>query len=160
MSERYNRPRMTVWEIIEMTMGRMRPPRDQQWLAAECGVSPQAVNQWKTAGVPASRFRQISDLLRIKLDQLEGLEPLPWDKGWPFPDIDQDRFYQLSVKERDQVQGKVLTLIEELELARQRAQSGHVGLSGTHLVGEVKGTPQNNAAPAKKTKKPRKPPQN
>jgi hypothetical protein len=148
---------MTVWEIIELTMNRMVPRRDQKWLAAELGVTAAAIHEWKKTRVPPARYRAIAEKIHISIDQLEGLEPLPWDRGWPFPDIEQDRFWQLGVKERDQVQAKVLELIEQLEQARQRSQGGQIGVSGTHLFGEVRSPAPSNTNSTKKTKKPRKP---
>jgi hypothetical protein len=110
-----------VWDIIEAALARQfKPPRDQQWLADCLKISPQAVHQWKSKGVPAKRYRDIATHLGLTIDQLEGLAPLPWDRGWPFPDIEPERFYALAPKEKDAVQRGLLELIEDLE--RQRGQ--------------------------------------
>jgi hypothetical protein len=110
---------MTVWEIIDIAL--RRQGRNQKWLAGELHVKPQAVNAWKKDGVPqgTDRRREIARVLKITLDQLEGLEPLPWDKGWPFPDVEQERFYGLTPAEREEVQRKVREAIEEIERARK-----------------------------------------
>lgn len=160
MSERYNRPRMTVWDIIEAALARQfRPPRDQQWLAASLHVTPQAVHNWKKDGVPHRRFRDIAGLLGLSIDQLEGLTPLPWDQGWPFPDLEPERYYSLTLKEKELVQRHLLEALDEIERQRQRAQQPQLGFSGRALEGEQKSVPPaNNAKPAKKTKKARKPP--
>lgn len=150
---------MTPWDIIEIALARQfRPPRDQQWLAGSLHVTPQAVHGWKKTGVPARRFREIAGLLNLTVDQLEGLSPLPWDKGWPFADIEPERFYQLTMAERDIVQRRLMELIEEMERARRIADSPQTGLSG--MPGrEIKRAEQPKLATvAKRPKKPRKPP--
>lgn len=104
-----------VWNVVESAMARHRPPRDQQWLADAMRVTPQAVHRWKKDGVPARRFRDLANLLGLTIDQLEGLEPLPWDRGWPFPDIEPERYYALSLKEKQIVQQMLQHALAEVE---------------------------------------------
>lgn len=106
---------MNVWDIVEAALARHRPPRDQQWLAASLDVTPQAVHKWKKDGVPPRRYREIATLLGLTIDQLEGLEPLPWDRGWPFPDIEPERYYALTLNAKALVQRRFMEALEELE---------------------------------------------
>jgi hypothetical protein len=160
VSERYKSARMTVWEIIEAALARQfRPPRDQQWLASTLGITPQAVHGWKKEGVPARRFRDIATALGLTVDQLEGLAPLPWDRGWPFADVEPERYYGLTLIEKDFVQRRLLEALEHVERERQSAKEPQVGFSGRNFTGEQRSVaPVSNAKPAKKTKKSRKPP--
>jgi hypothetical protein len=70
---------MTPWEVIEGTLEHTRPRRNLQWLADRMNVSIQVVVNWRKRGVPARRFRDIASALGITVDQLEGLERLPWE---------------------------------------------------------------------------------
>jgi DNA-binding transcriptional regulator YdaS (Cro superfamily) len=70
---------MSPWEVIEEALVRKRPRRNLQWLADQIGVSIQVVSNWKSRGVPAKRYRDISSALGITVDQLEGLQRLPWE---------------------------------------------------------------------------------
>lgn len=77
---------MTPWEVVQEALAHQRPKRDQAWLAEKLGVEAQAVTNWKTRGVPTKRYRDIAKLFGLTVDQVEGLEPLPWAKQfeWPF----------------------------------------------------------------------------
>jgi hypothetical protein len=95
-------------------------------LAAWCGVSPQAVSGWKKTG----RISK-SNLERAALffgsgpsftrgTMYEAREPVL--HGWPFPDIDIERFQRLSFNQKIEIQGLVRDRIErfEAELAPAR----------------------------------------
>jgi hypothetical protein len=71
---------MTPWEVIEEALAHMRPVRSLQWLADEIKVSIQVVVNWRTRGVPPRRYRDVAAALGITIDQLEGVEPLPWER--------------------------------------------------------------------------------
>lgn len=75
---------MTSWDIIEEALAHKRPPRNLTWLAEQLRVSVQVIQNWKSRRVPPSRFREVASALGLSIDQLEGLEPLPWTKEWPF----------------------------------------------------------------------------
>lgn len=70
---------MTPWEVIQEALLHRRPIRNLQWLAEQLGVSIQAVVNWRARGVPANRYRDIAAALGINIDQLEGIEPPPWE---------------------------------------------------------------------------------
>jgi hypothetical protein len=110
---------MTPWEIIDSALTHKK--RKWAWLANELDISAQAVTNWKTRGVPAGQFRAIATVLSLSVDQVEGREPLPWDKsdGWPFPGIDRARFDHLDPLQKGEIQGKVREMIAEFEKARQ-----------------------------------------
>lgn len=72
---------MQPWQVIEEALARRRPPRNMKWLADELGESIQTVSNWKKRGVPFRRFRDIGKVIGLTPDQIEGLEPLPWDKA-------------------------------------------------------------------------------
>lgn len=82
---------MTPWEVIEEALLRRRPARNMKWLAEQLGEKIQTVSNWKARGVPARRFREIGKALGLSVDQIEGLEALPWDgeatDGGLLPDV-------------------------------------------------------------------------
>jgi hypothetical protein len=91
---------MTPWQVIEEALARKRPPRGPMWLAEALGETIQVVSNWKKRGVPARRYREIANVLGLTLDQVEGLEPLPWDRQdgseWPFSEELRARVLKLS----------------------------------------------------------------
>jgi hypothetical protein len=118
---------MTPWEVIEQALARRKPPQSQEWLAKNLGVGPQAVTNWKLRGrVPPAQYRAIATLLNLTVNQVEGIDPPPWDKeesGWPFANISHHRFTQLEEWQRLEIQGKVREMIEKFE-AERTAGSG------------------------------------
>lgn len=72
---------MNPWQVIEQALSHRKPPRGPKWLADELGESIQTVSNWKARGVPPRRLRQIGKALGLSVDQLEGMEPLPWDNA-------------------------------------------------------------------------------
>jgi hypothetical protein len=70
---------MTPWEVIEQALQHKKPPRNLQWLADQLEVSIQVVVNWRSRGVPARRFRDIASALGLTVDQIEGVERLPWE---------------------------------------------------------------------------------
>jgi hypothetical protein len=70
---------MTPWEVIEEALLRKRPARNMKWLAEQLDETIQVVSNWKKRGVPARRFRDIGKVLGLSVDQIEGLEALPWE---------------------------------------------------------------------------------
>lgn len=72
---------MTPWEVIEEALLRKRPARNMKWLAEQLDERIQTVSNWKARGVPARRFREIAKALDLTVDQIEGLEALPWEKS-------------------------------------------------------------------------------
>lgn len=71
---------MSPWEVIQEALDHKKPRRNLQWLADQIGASIQVVVNWKTRGVPAKRYRDVASALGITIDQLEGVERLPWDR--------------------------------------------------------------------------------
>lgn len=122
---------MSPWEIIDNALAHRK--RKWAWLAGELGISAQAVTNWKTRGVPPSQYRTVADALSLSVDQVEGREPLPWDKGdsWPFPDIDRARFDRLMLLQRGEIQGKVREMIAEFE-SRQASGKSSASASGAN----------------------------
>lgn len=72
---------MTPWTVIERTCLHRLIQNWQSWLAEELGTSVATVNNWKKRGVPPARYRDIAEVLGISLEQLEGIDPLPWPDG-------------------------------------------------------------------------------
>jgi hypothetical protein len=118
---------MTRWEVIEEALRHKK--QKPQWLADRLGVSAQVVANWKARGVPVARYRAIADALGLTLDQLEGLAPPPWQKetGWPFPDIDQDRFNRLTEMQRGEIQTRVRDMIAEFEARSGKSSPSQSG---------------------------------
>lgn len=54
----------------------------QSDVARLCGVSPQAVNQWRTKGVPAEHVRVICDTYKMRPHEIR---PDLYAPGWKFP---------------------------------------------------------------------------
>lgn len=117
---------MTPWEVIEQALALRKPPRSQAWLAEQLGVKPQAVTNWRMRGaVPTAQYRPIANLLGLTVNQVEGIDPPPWEKetGWPFPGIEQARFDRLDDIQKGEIQGKVREMIEGFERAAQSGKS-------------------------------------
>lgn len=108
---------MTPWSVIEKTCIHRRIQNWQSWLAGEIGVTLAAVNNWKRRGVPAVKYRDISEALGISLEQLEGIDPLPWDDGEP----DQLPF-------SDELIRKVLLLSHVKLLRLENVMRSHLGM--------------------------------
>lgn len=70
---------MTPWEVIEEALVHRKPRRNLQWLADQLDIKIQVVVNWRMRGVPARRYRDIAAALGITVDQLEGIERLPWE---------------------------------------------------------------------------------
>lgn len=118
---------MTPWQVIEEALARRRPPRGQKWLADELGESIQTISNWKTRGVPARRFREIANALGLTLDQIEGIEPLPWDvaAGDSLP---------LS----DDLRQKLLTLSDEALYRLETVMRAHLGMAQKAVAPSVR----------------------
>lgn len=131
---------MTPWEVIEQALARRRPPRSQEWLAAELSsvtgqsITAQAITNWKVRGVPRGRYTDLADVLGLTTDQVAGRAPLPWERhdSWPFPGIDPARFDRLTELQRGEIQGKVREMIERFEV--ETSQSGKSSGSGGRSV--------------------------
>lgn len=124
---------MGSWAVIEAALARRKPPRNQAWLADELGISAQAINAWKSRGVPANRYLELAEKLDLTVKQIAGREPPPWDvpAGWPFPSIDSARFARLTERQKGEIEGEVRRLIESFE--RSSAGGGSGESSTSHL---------------------------
>lgn len=114
---------MTPWEVIEEALARRK--RKPQWLADQLHVTAQVMTNWKTRKVPPARYREISEALGITVDQLEGLEPLPWQEhdGWPFPKVPRERWEALDDDDKGYVQRKLLQAIDDCAAGSRAAES-------------------------------------
>lgn len=144
---------MGPWEVIEQAMARRKPARDQQWLAEQLGIGPQAITNWKTRGVPPARFRDLANLFGLSVDQVEGLEPPPWAKQfeWPFSTQLQERLEKMRSEEIcalekamwDHIREKPPAVVEaQLKKALQTAEKhGMHGLSVKESAANTRKTP-------------------
>jgi DNA-binding transcriptional regulator YdaS (Cro superfamily) len=113
---------MSPWEVIEEALLHKRPVRNLQWLADQLGVSAQVVSNWKARGVPAKRYRDVASAIGVTLDQLEGLEPLPWLRVAQQSDLSEEvqslasEIDRLPKKQRDWV---LMTLREAVKIAHE-----------------------------------------
>lgn len=132
-------PGMTPWQVIEEALARRRPRRNMKWLADELNESIQTVSNWKARGVPFRRFREIANVLGLTVDQIEGLEALPWEKeddGPTFlsPDV-ADIAMQIEGLTREQRELFVLPVVRSAIAAAQKAakrQAGNAGEANSH----------------------------
>lgn len=122
---------MTPWQVIEEALARKRPPRGPQWLADQLDETVQVVSNWKARGVPPRRFREIANVLGLTVDQIEGVDPLPWEGlgeggDWPFSEDLRQKVLRLSDEERVGVERVIHAAIElrqkSLSAARTRRQ--------------------------------------
>lgn len=109
----------TPWQVIEEALARKRPPRGPKWLADELNESIQTVSNWKVRGVPVRRYREIANALGLTVDQIEGLEPLPWerlaqDSGWPFTVVTREEILALDENQLGMVEGAMLATLERI----------------------------------------------
>jgi hypothetical protein len=125
---------MTPWEVIQLSLAHMRPPRNTQWLADQLGMSIQAVSNWKNRGVPARHYREIASALGITVDQLEGIDRLPWegqDHGTGLmPEVEAvaGEINALPKAQRDWV---LRTVRDAIDLARETMPGNAKGAEGT-----------------------------
>lgn len=120
---------MTPWQVIEEALAHKKPPRSPQWLADQLHVKIQVVSNWKSRGVPTARYREIASALDLSVDQIEGLEPLPWEKAgeWPFEDRGLfDRVKALRQDQRLELQGVLRRMVLEFEQEAARVFTGGV----------------------------------
>jgi hypothetical protein len=122
-------PDMTPWEVIQLALAHKTPKRNMQWLADQLDMSIQAVSNWKGRGVPARHYREIASALGITVDQLEGLERLPWETPEESSGLSPEvaelaaALDNLPRKQRDWV---LMTLREAVKLARETVTENHV----------------------------------
>ncbi len=106
---------MNPWEVIEDVLAHKK--RSLSWLAQQFSkkTTIQVVMNWEERGVPPKRFREIADILGITIDQLEGLEPLPWSKEfeWPFSAQLHERIQQLRPEEVLALESKIWDALHE-----------------------------------------------
>lgn len=117
-------PEMTPWQVIEEALAHMRPPRGAKWLADQLDEKIQTVSNWKARRVPPERYRDVAVVLGLTVDQVEGLEPLPWivpagEIGWPFSAELHQKVNTLSDEELHSLE-RVISDIMEM---RQKALS-------------------------------------
>lgn len=114
---------MTPWTVIEKTCIHRRIQNWQSWLAEELGMSVARVNNWKRRGVPPAKYRDIAEALSISLEQLEGIDPLPWDDAEPtqLPFTDELR--------------RKLVLLSDVKLSRlENVMRSHLGMPTVEIV--------------------------
>jgi hypothetical protein len=106
---------MTPWEVVQQALAHRSPPRDQQWLAEQLDIEAQAITNWKTRGVPPKRFRQLASLFGLTVNQIEGIDPLPWERSveWPFSVELRARVERMTSEERCSVEKAVWDYLEE-----------------------------------------------
>jgi hypothetical protein len=127
-------PDMTPWEVIQLALAHKTPPRNMQWLADQLSMSIQAVSNWKGRGVPARHYREIASALGITVDQLEGLERLPWESTEESAGLSPEvaelaaALDNLPRKQRDWV---LMTLREAVKLARETVTESSVNQNGS-----------------------------
>jgi hypothetical protein len=87
------------------------------------------------------------------MDQLEGLEDLPWEDRteWPFERISRDQYFGLTSHERELVEDRLVQLLREISDNR-RAKSRRPNHGGFRTPGPESIQPQ----PEPKKKKERK----
>jgi hypothetical protein len=126
---------MTPWEVIEQAMRWRKPGKDQKWLAEEVGTSAQAITNWKTRGVPTRQYRKLAQVFDLTVDQIEGLEPLPWAKqlSWPFSEELHARLSTLETKDLSQLEESIWTALDGRE-GRTRNQKGNRHVAGEKLT--------------------------
>lgn len=112
---------MTMWEILLIALAHQKPPRNREWLAKQLDISPAAVAAWKLKGVPPRQHRPLATILGLTMDQLAGLEPLPWEDRteWPFERISRDQYFGLTPRERDLVEDRLVELLREINEGRR-----------------------------------------
>jgi transcriptional regulator with XRE-family HTH domain len=118
---------MTPWEVIEEALNHKRPRRNAQWLAEQLGLSIQVVSNWKQRGsVPPARYRAIANALGITLDQLEGIEPLPWliadESAWPFQRVKLETIQSLDHKHLAQLEEAMEDVLDRLRAQPSREE--------------------------------------
>jgi len=132
---------MSPWEIINAELDRRH--KSWAWLARELQTTDQVVQNWKTRGVPARRYRAIADALHpFTVDQIEGIGQPPTSIGGGrghrglLTDL---RAFALAAAEADQdARDDVLSMLT-LFLKNPRANAGVMTLIGSRLSG---GMPQ------------------
>jgi hypothetical protein len=106
------------WLLVALTVAEAQGKTAAD-LAEWCGVSPQAVSGWKKTGRISKGNLERAALFFgsgpsfTRGTAYEVREPVL--HGWPFPDIDIERFQQLSFNQKIEIQGLVRERIERFE---------------------------------------------
>lgn len=116
----------------------------QERIAAELGISYQAVQKWEKPGGATPRRKRMQDLARLLQTTVAWLEtgntadayssasrahgrvaepaPMPPSFTWPFNLISIDRLAALSPRELGYIEGRLIAAIEECESTRPAKQ--------------------------------------
>lgn len=134
-----NKELMSPWEVIDGALARMKPKRDQAWLAQQLGLGAQAITNWKKRGVPRSRYEDLAGILRLSMEQVAGKAPAPWESvggEWPFPDISRARWVRLDTRQRFEIELRVRDMVEKFEAEQLSGKSsGSAPNAGTRRSG-------------------------
>lgn len=121
-----NKEPMSPWEVIDGALTRMKPKRDQAWLAGQLKLKAQAITNWKDRGVPKGRYEELAEILGLTMEQIAGKAPAPWEitgSEWPFTDIGPARWARLSDRQRWEIELRVRDMVENFETERQSGKS-------------------------------------
>jgi hypothetical protein len=106
------------WLLVALTVAESQGKTASE-LAAWCGVSPQAVSGWKKTGRISKGHLERAALFFGSGPSFTRGTPYAAREsvltGWPFPDIDRDRFDGLSFNQKIEIQGLVRDRIERFE---------------------------------------------
>lgn len=95
--------------------------RELTWLADKLGTSVQAVQNWKTRGIPPKQHTGLAAALGWTVDQLLG-NPAASPSRWPFERVPFDRFSGYSEREQGVIEEAMLDAMDKLDA--RRAASG------------------------------------
>jgi hypothetical protein len=94
--------------------------REVAWLAKKLGTTVQVVNNWKTRGIPPSRYADIAASIGWTVDQVIGAAEAP--AGWPFETITPDRLAGLTPRQMAMIEIAALRELERIEAASGKPQ--------------------------------------
>ena len=91
--------------------------RELTWLAGKLGTKVQAVQNWKTRGIPPRQHAGLATALGWTVDQLLG-NAAPAPTRWPFERVPFDRFSGYSEREQGVIEEAMLDAMDKLDARR------------------------------------------
>jgi hypothetical protein len=132
------------WLLVALTVAESQGKTASD-LAAWCKVSPQAVNGWKKTGrITKSNLERAALFFGSGPSFTRGATYAarePAYGGWPFPDIERERFERLSANQKIEIQGVVRERIEKFETSPKTSHAKPATLARKPVAAKKRRTP-------------------
>jgi len=106
-----------LWQRVIVAVQETHPKergREVTWLADRLNTSVQAVQNWKTRGIPAKQHAGLAAALGWTVDQLLG-NAAPGPARWPFERVPYARFQGYTEREQGVIEEAMLDAMDKLD---------------------------------------------